>query len=154
MPGDTNLAGLFPDGLVDTYIGRRPDQALDVFREYKSQGVVGKFVIFAAFSNTTPMMETLEEIIAEAGPDTILYFVGVVEPEGFMDQANINLKDCASRYENVRYVDWPTICAGHETEYLWGDYTHLTPDGAVVYTQMIARAVVVDMVAYGASYAE
>ena len=141
VPGDTkNFYGTFPDGFIDSFIGRRPDQAVGVFQDYLAQGAVGDIVVFAVFSNTTPTPEQLEQLVADAGPDRSVYLVGTVNPDGFQDVANQNLMDCAAAHDNVTYVDRPATCAGWEGVYLYPDGTHLTPEGGPVYLeQMIAR---------------
>lgn len=149
VPGDTDFYRVFPDGYIDSYIGRRPDQALAVAQDYLSQGVVGNVLVVAAFSNTTPLPEDLDQMIADAGPDRQVYLVGTVNPDGFQDEANRNLVDCAGRFENAHYVDWPSVCAGWEDVYLYPDGTHLTPDGGPVYLDMIARTIARDVVAGG-----
>lgn len=149
VPGDTNFYDVFVGGLIDSYVGRNPNQAADVLQDYADQGIVGRVVVLAAFSNTTPMPETLDRMVATAGPDRQVYLVGTVNPEGFQDAANQNLLDCAGRYDNVHYVDWPATCAGNEGVYLYPDGTHLTPEGAPVYLDMIARAIAGDVVAAG-----
>ncbi|MBQ6395566.1 MAG: acyltransferase, partial [Atopobiaceae bacterium] len=151
VPGDAWLGNIFPNGFVDTYIGRRPEHALSVYEGYRDQHIVGKVVIFAAFSNTTPLPETLDQLVEAVGDDRVVFLVGIVVPDGFQDAANANLMDCANRHPNVHYIDWPAVCAGHESEYLYGDYTHLTPDGAEAYRQMIAREVAPVMLEYGAT---
>lgn len=149
VPGDTNFYGTFPDGFIDSFIGRRPDQAVGVFQDYLAQGAVGDVVVFAVFSNTTPTPEQLEQLVADAGPDRSVYLVGTVNPDGFQDVANQNLMDCAAAHDNVTYVDWPATCAGWEGVYLYPDGTHLTPEGGPVYLDMIARAIGEDMLMAG-----
>lgn len=138
-----------PNALIDTYIGRRPDQALDVFKGYLDKNVVGSVVVFACFSNTTPQIPTLEEMVAAAGPDRQVYLVGTVNPDGFQDAANANLQSIADEYENVHYVDWPAVLDGHLHEYLWADDTHLRPEGAKVYVDMVVHAVAQSLVDAG-----
>ena len=151
VPGDTNFYDVFFGGFIDSYIGRHPFQAVDVLQDYLDQGVVGHVVVLAVFSNSLATAEQLDQLVAEAGPDRQVYLVGTVNPDGFQDEANAALMDCASRYDNVHYVDWPAVCAGYEDVYLYPDGTHLTPDGAPVYLDMIARAIAGDVVAAGGS---
>ena len=149
VPGDTPFYGTFPNGLIDSYIGRRPDQAIAVFQDYLDQGVVGHVVVFAVFSNTVAYPEQLDQMIAMAGPDREVYLVATVNPDGFQEEANQYLRECADRYENVHYVDWPATVAGNEDVYIYPDGTHLTPEGAPHYLDMIARAVGPTVVADG-----
>ena len=149
VPGDTPFYGTFPNGLIDSYIGRRPDQAIAVFQDYLDQGVVGHVVVFAVFSNTVAYPEQLDQMVAMAGPDREVYLVATVNPDGFQEEANQYLRECADRYENVHYVDWPATVAGNEGVYIYPDGTHLTPEGAPHYLDMIARAVGSTVVADG-----
>ncbi len=149
VPGDTPFYGTFPNGLIDSYIGRRPDQAIAVFQDYLDQGVVGHVVVFAVFSNTVAYPEQLDQMVAMAGPDREVYLVATVNPDGFQEEANQYLRECADRYENVHYVDWPATVAGNEDVYIYPDGTHLTPEGAPHYLDMIARAVGPTVVADG-----
>lgn len=149
VPGDTPFYETFPSGLIDSYIGRRPDQAIAVFQDYLDQGVVGHVVVFAVFSNTVAYPEQLDQMVAMAGPDREVYLVATVNPDGFQEEANQYLRECADRYENVHYVDWPATVAGNEDVYIYPDGTHLTPEGAPHYLDMIARAVGPTVVADG-----
>ena len=151
VPGDTPFYEFFPNGLSDAYASRRPSDALGVLYDYLAEDIVGDVVIFACFSNTTPWPDELDEVAAAVGPDRRLYLVGTVNPEGFQDQANANLVDCALRHDNVYYIDWPAHCAGNEDAYLYDDGTHLTEEGAWAYMRMVAHAVVGDILAAGGS---
>lgn len=149
VPGDAVWTTRLPNILEDCYIGRRPDQALEVFRGYEAQGVVGHVVVFATFSNTTPSIDQLEELVSISGPDRKVFFVGTFNPDGFQDAANNNLQEVADRYDNVSYIDWPSVVTGNEGAYLWADVTHLRPEGAEVYVDMIVRAIAQDLVDEG-----
>lgn len=143
-----------PNSLIDTFIGRNPYQALEVLRGYIDQKVVGHVVVMACFSNSTPYPETLDAMVEAVGPERSIYLVGTVNPDGFQDAANANLQDAANRYKNVRYVDWPSVLDGHLEQYLWADATHLRPEGAKVYVDMIVRAVAQEIVASGGGVSE
>lgn len=147
---DTRL----PDALVDTFIGRSPHQALEVLQGYLSQSAVGQVVVMACFSNSTPYPETLDAMIEAIGPQRRLYLVGTVNPDGFQEEANENLKNAANAHDNVYYVDWPSVLEGHLEEYLWADATHLRPEGASVYVDMIVHAIAQDIVNSGGSVSE
>ena len=143
-----------PDAWVDTYIGRMPGQALDVLHGYLDQGVVGKVVVMACFSNTTPAPETLNDMIAAVGSGRQLYLVGTINSDGFQDDANANLIAAADAHDNVHYVDWPVVLDGRFGELLWADDTHLRPEGAREYVDMIVRAVAQDLVNGGGAATE
>lgn len=143
-----------PNSLIDTFIGRNPNQSLDVLRGYLDQGVVGKVVVMACFSNSTPSPETLDAMIEAAGAERQIYLVGTVNPDGFQEAANANLQAAADAHDNVHYVDWPAVLDGHMDEYLWADATHLRPEGALVYVDMVVHAVAQDLVDAGGTATE
>ena len=149
VPPEDGFYDVFPTGYEDAYVGRMPTQAFGVFADYASQGVVGKVVVFACFSNTTPTPDQLEGMVASLPQGTHAFLVGTVNPDGFQDAANANLMACADAHDNVHYIDWPSVCAGHEDIYLWADNTHLRPEGEQAYLDMIARAVAQTMVDAG-----
>lgn len=149
VPPENGFATVFPTGYEDAYVGRMPSQAFSVFADYAAQGVVGKVVVFACFSNTTPSPDELEGMVASLPQGTQAFLVGTVNPDGFQDAANANLMACAQAHDNVHYIDWPAVCAGNESLYLWDDRTHLRPEGEQAYLDMIARAVAQAMVDAG-----
>ncbi len=148
VPGDADWSRL-PDALIDTYIGRRPDQALEVVRGYLAQDAIGGIVILACFSNVAPTADQLDTFAEVLGDDRQIYLVGTVNPDGFMDQANEELQSAVKRHSNMHYIDWPSVEEGHEKEYLWDDATHLRPEGGVVYVQMVTEAIAQDLINAG-----
>lgn len=151
VPGDSPFNLWFPSGFMDAYIGRHPSQALRVLKGYVEQGALSDCLVLATFSNSTAKPEQLDEMVAAAGENVQIYLVGTVNSDGFQDEQNANLQACAAKYDNVAYVDWPSAVAGHEQEYLWGDGTHLRPEGARAYLDTISRAVAPQMIAEGAA---
>ncbi len=149
VPPEDGFSTVFPDGYEDAYVGRMPAQAYSVFADYVAQGVVGKTVVFACFTNTTPDVEGLEGMVAGVPQGTHVFLVGTKNPDGFQDDANANLMQVADAHDNVHYVDWPATAAGHESEYFWDDQTHLRPEGEQAYLDMIARAIAPVVVANG-----
>ncbi len=151
VPGDSPFNLWFPSGFMDAYIGRHPSQALSVLKGYVEQGALSDCLVLATFSNSTATPEQLDEMVAAAGENVQIYLVGTVNSDGFQDEQNANLQACAAKYDNVAYVDWPSVVAGHEQEYLWGDGTHLRPEGARAYLDAISRTVAPQMIAEGAT---
>ncbi len=149
VPPEDGFYDIFPTGYEDAYVGRMPFQAFSVFNDYVSQGVVGKVVVFACFSNTTPGIDELEDMVATLPASTHAFLVGTVNPDGFQDAANANLQQVADAHDNVHYIDWPSVCAGNEEIYLWADNTHLRPEGEQAYLDMIGRAIAQTMVDAG-----
>lgn len=130
----------FPDALIDTYVGRAPNQMNEVFQGYLDQGVVGHVVIFEAFANNRGNSEKLAELIDSAGDrEVFLVKTRIPEPEGKMNNEMID--KVAAEYDNVHVIDWPSVVAGHEEEWLYADGTHLRPSAKEPYTQMLATSI-------------
>ncbi len=151
VPPEDGFSDVFPTGYEDAYVGRMPTQAFDIFADYVSQGVVGKVVVFACFTNTTPQVDDLESMVNGIPQGTQVFLVGTKNPDGFQDEANANLMQVADAHSNVHYIDWPATAAGHESEYFWDDQTHLRPEGEQAYLDMIARAIAPVVVENGGS---
>lgn len=154
VPGDAKAYwdATFPDGLLDSYVGRRPDQALSVLQQYLDQGVVGRVVILQAFSNVPATNEQLEQMVAACGPDRAIFLVNVRIPESEEAQINQSLAACAERHDNVVLIDWYGLSDG-SPDWIYPDGEHLTPTGQPLYIAMIARAVEAEVVAGGGTVA-
>ena len=77
---DWSFAERTPDALLDSYIGRRPDQALEVLKQYLDQGVVGNIVVLDSFSNNPATDETMQQLVDACG-NRHVYMVNVRIPE-------------------------------------------------------------------------
>lgn len=150
VPGDAEAfwRAACPDGLLDSYVGRRPDQALTVLDDYLAQGVVGKIVIIQAFSNTPVTIDELEHMIAACGPDRIVYLVNVRIPESEQEQINRTISECVSQHDNVHLINWNALSEG-QSEWIYPDGEHLTPTGQPIYINMLVDAITDDFVAAG-----
>lgn len=136
-----------PDALLDSYIGRRPDQALEVFKDYLDQGVVGNIVVLDSFSNVPATDDTMQELIESCG-DRKVYLVNVRIPEVEQEQINDQISRFAEKYDNVTLIDWYSYSEGHD-DWIYPDGEHLTPEGQPYYVDMITNAIAKDFVADG-----
>ena len=145
VPGDAQAFWdvACPDGLMDSYVGRRPDQAVEVLDDYLGQGVVGKIVILQAFSNVPCTDDQLDHMIQACGPDRIVYLVNVRIPESEQEQINQALARAATRYDNVHLIDWHALSEG-QGEWIYPDGEHLTPTGQPIYIGMLVDAIAQD----------
>lgn len=136
-----------PDGLLDSYVGRRPDQALEVLKGYLDQGVVGNIVVLDSFSNTPATDDVMADLIESCG-DRHVYLVNVRIPEVEQEQINTTLDAFAAKYDNVTLIDWYSYSEGHD-DWIYPDGEHLTPEGQPYYIDMITNAIAKDFVADG-----
>ena len=136
----TEFATYFPNGLLDSKVSRRPEVMQELLNSYLEQGIVGDVVILQAFNNTTVSESMLEEMIEACG-DREVYLVNIKVPESIEGPINARLSDCAQRHDNVHLIDWNSLVIDHMSEYLWGDKTHLKPNGAEPYVNLIANSI-------------
>ena len=150
VPGDAKAFwdAACPDGLLDTFVGRRPDQALAVLDEYLEMGVVGKIVIIQAFSNTPTTIQELDHMISACGPDRIVYLVNVRIPEIEETQINRTLAEAVNNYDNVHLINWHALSEGNG-DWIYPDGEHLTPTGQPIYINMLVDAIADDFTAAG-----
>jgi hypothetical protein len=73
--------------------------------------------------------DQLDEIMSIAGPDRIVVFVTVHVPKSWEDQSNSTIYDGATRYGNVRIVDWRAMVEANP-DYVGSDGVHCTAVGA------------------------
>lgn len=137
-----------PDSLLDSYVGRRPDQAMNVLDQYLEQGVVGQVVIIQAFSNTPVSIGELDHMVAACGKDRTIYLVNVRIPESEETAINRTLAECANNYDNVHLINWNALSEG-QGDWLYPDGEHLTPTGQPIYVNMIVDAIDEEFVARG-----
>ncbi len=141
-----------PNGLLDSYIGRRPDQALQVLKGYIDQGVVGDIIILDSFSNVPATDDTMKQLIETCG-DRKVYLVNVRIPESEQEQINEQISRFAKKYDNVTLIDWYGYSEGHP-EWIYPDGEHLTPEGQPYYIDLITNAIAKDFVESGGSVTE
>jgi hypothetical protein len=136
-----------PDALLDSYIGRRPDQALEVLKGYLDQNVVGNIVVLDSFSNVPATDATMKKLIEACGKRRV-YLVNVRIPEVEQEQINKQIARFAKDYDNVTLIDWYSYSEGHD-DWIYPDGEHLTPEGQPYYVDMITNAIAKDFVEDG-----
>ena len=141
-----------PDGFLDSYIGRRPDQALEVLKGYLDQNVVGDIVVLDSFSNVPATDDTMKSLIEACG-NRHVYLVNVRIPEVEQKQINEQIAKFAKKYDNVELIDWYSYSEGHD-DWIYPDGEHLTPEGQPKYVDMITNAIAKDFVDGGGTATE
>lgn len=147
VPGNaqTEFYSTFPNGFEDCVIGRFPGQAAEVLAGYIDQGVVGKVVVVAAFSNGVVEGGDLDAMLAAVGPDRQLYFMDTYNTDGFMEEQNDKLWEFADAHQNVHVIDWAGLVAPHADSWLYGDGTHMREGTYRIYFGQILDAVSADL---------
>lgn len=143
VPGDSErqFKARFPRGLIDAFVSRRFSQAVNVYQGYAKQGVIHDVVVFANFSNYPLEGRELDEMYSVVGADKEIFLVTAEMDENYEEEVNNLLVSFADRYDNVHIIDWHATVQDHMKEWLWDDKTHLRPEGAEAYEQLIYDSV-------------
>lgn len=136
-----------PDALLDSYVGRRPDQALVVLKSYIDKGVVGDIVVICSFSNMPATDDAMDELVEACG-DRSVYLINVRIPNVELEQINDTVKRCCERNKNCTLIDWYSYSEGH-TDWFYDDGIHLTPEGQPHYIDLISNSISADYAKLG-----
>ena len=129
------FSAAFPHGQMDSKVSRQPSDALAVFQSYESQGVVGDTVIFSVGTNG-PITEDFMAQVHDSVGERQVWFVNVRTPGAVTDKSNSAISAAVDKYDNFHVIDWYDASAGH-SEYFWDDGTHLRPEGAQAFVDLI-----------------
>lgn len=129
----------FPEGAIDSAVSRPLSEGVNIYNYYKNLEVVGDIVVFSLGTNGPAADEQIDELLNAVGPEKTVYFINTRSPQSWVQTTNDTLWRAADRYDNVKVIDWFSQSAGHD-DYFDGDGTHLTEEGAQIYTEMIRLA--------------
>lgn len=126
--------------LINARVGRQAPELLDVMRVDQSS-VPSSPVVFNLGNNNALSEATVVEIfeIVKNQPQVIV--VNTAVPRAWKDSNNAIISRVASRYANVKVVDWDRISKGRP-ELFAPDGVHLSPAGSDVYVDLVVSVLV------------
>lgn len=136
--------GVFPHSHIDAEKGRQFDAGRATFEGYLQQNLAGKIVVFALGTNGLVTDDQIDAIMADAGDKRIVVFVNTRSPQPWVGSTNQAIANAATRYKNVRVVDWYGYSADRN-DLFDGDGTHLSATGVTEYLNLIHDAVKKDL---------
>ena len=136
--------GVFPHSHIDAEKGRQFDVGRETFEGYIQQNLAGKIVVFALGTNGLVTDAQIDAIMADAGDQRIVVFVNTRSPQPWVGATNQAIANAASRYKNVRVIDWFGYSA-NRNDLFDGDGTHLSNAGVTEYLKLIHDAVKKDL---------
>lgn len=136
--------GVFPHSHIDAEKGRQFDAGRATFEGYLQQNLAGKIVVFALGTNGLVTDEQIDAIMADAGDKRIVVFVNTRSPQPWVGSTNQAIANAATRYKNVRVIDWYGYSA-NRNDLFDGDGTHLSTTGVTEYLNLIHDAVKKDL---------
>lgn len=136
--------GVFPHSHIDAEKGRQFDAGRATFEGYLQQNLAGKIVVFALGTNGLVTDDQIDAIMADAGDKRIVVFVNTRSPQPWVGSTNQAIANAATRYKNVRIIDWYGYSA-NRNDLFDGDGTHLSATGVTEYLNLIHDAVKKDL---------
>lgn len=136
--------GVFPHSHIDAEKGRQFDAGRATFEGYIQQNLAGKIVVFALGTNGLVTDDQIDAIMADAGDKRIVVFVNTRSPQPWVGSTNQAIANAATRYKNVRAIDWYGYSA-NRNDLFDGDGTHLSTTGVTEYLNLIHDAVKKDL---------
>lgn len=136
--------GVFPHSHIDAEKGRQFDAGRTTFEGYIQQNLAGKVVVFALGTNGLVTDAQIDAIMADAGNQRTVVFVNTRSPQPWVGATNQAIANAATRYKNVRVIDWYGYSA-NRNDLFDGDGTHLSNAGVAEYLKLIHDAVKKDL---------
>jgi peptidoglycan/LPS O-acetylase OafA/YrhL len=126
--------------LINARVGRQAPELLAVMR-VDQNSVPSSPVVFNLGNNNALTEATVIEIfeIVKNQPQVIV--VNTAVPRAWKDSNNAIISKVASRYSNVKVVDWDRISKGRP-ELFAPDGVHLSPAGSDVYVDLVVSELV------------
>lgn len=134
----------FPHGHIDALKNRQFTAGTEVYEGYLQQNLAGKISVFALGTNGPINSEMVDRLMQDTGDKRVVVFINTRMPDDWMGSVNATLTDAATRYSNVRVIDWAGYSAGRN-DLFDGDGTHLSDQGAREYVQLIYNAIQADL---------
>ena len=136
--------GVFPHSHIDAEKGRQFDAGRATFEGYIQQNLAGKIVVFALGTNGLVTDAQIDAIMADAGNQRTVVFVNTRSPQPWVGATNQAIANAATRYKNVRVIDWCGYSA-NRNDLFDGDGTHLSNAGVAEYLKLIHDTVKKDL---------
>ena len=136
--------GVFPHSHIDAEKGRQFDAGRATFEGYIQQNLAGRIVVFALGTNGLVTDDQIDAIMADAGDQRIVVFVNTRSPQPWVGSTNQAIANAATRYKNVRVIDWYGYST-NRNDLFDGDGTHLSTAGVTEYLKLIHDAVKKDL---------
>ena len=118
-------------GLINAHVGRQAPELIEVLNKDKARMLGAPIIVNMGNNNRLGESEVVSIFEAIKDQPQIIV-INTAVPRGWKDENNSLIQQVASRYQNVKIVDWNAISQGHP-EYFAPDGVHLVPTGISVY---------------------
>jgi peptidoglycan/LPS O-acetylase OafA/YrhL len=135
------LAADVPNLNLDARVGRQMSEAIDILRADRDAGHLGNVVVVHMGTNGFLTREQFDQMMQVLSGVQRVVVINDKVPRPWQDPNDTLLAQAAAAYPSVVLIDWRDISAAHP-DIFWDDATHLRPDGAKFYAQLIASHLV------------
>ncbi|MDT4918820.1 MAG: hypothetical protein QOH89_3520 [Pseudonocardiales bacterium] len=129
----------FPDGTMDAIEGRQPDPILADVEQDAAAGRLHPLVIIGVGDNGLISADALRQALRSLRGVPRVIVLNNRVGRYWEGSNNRTIAAVVPEFDNVRLVDWHGLSAPHPS-WFYDDGIHLTPTGAVAYTQLIVSA--------------
>lgn len=126
--------------LINARVGRQAPELLAVMRVDQSS-VPSSPVVFNLGNNNALTEQTVVDIFEVVKNQPQIIVVNTAVPRPWKDANNAIISKVASRYPNVRLVDWDRV-SKDRPELFAPDGVHLSPAGSDVYVDLVLKVLV------------
>jgi peptidoglycan/LPS O-acetylase OafA/YrhL len=130
-----------PNLTIDAKENRSFIAGIDLLRKAHKSGSIGDVLIIHLGTNGPVDANQLESFLKEMSDVPLIVLVNLRVPGfGFVDRFNASLLAAQAKHTNVQVADWFTV-SGQNPQLLYRDGTHIRPDVARVYANVIVDAI-------------
>ncbi|MDE2934191.1 MAG: acyltransferase family protein [Chloroflexota bacterium] len=130
------LAKDIPGIDLDASVGRQVSQAIRLLNERKANGQLGEVVLLHLGNNGTFTAKQFDQIMEAVGPERRVVFLTLRVNRSWEKGNNEVIREGVERHEGAFLVDWRAAIEEHP-EVLWKDGTHLRPEWASFYVELL-----------------
>lgn len=130
------LAEDIPGIDLDAAVGRQVSQAITLLRERKEHGQLGSVVLLHIGNNGTFSAEEFDQLMEVVGPSRRVVFLTLRVNRSWEDVNNEVIRQGVERHRRAVLVDWRAALE-ERPEVLWNDGTHLRPEWASFYVDLV-----------------
>ena len=121
---------------LDASVGRQVSQAIRLLRERKANGQLGDVVLLHLGNNGTFTARQFDQIMEVVGPERRVVFLTLRVSRSWEQGNNEVIREGVERHEGAFLVDWRAALE-ERPEVLWKDGTHLRPEWASFYVELL-----------------
>ena len=131
------LAASVPGIDLDAALGRQVRDAIALLREREASGQLGAIVLLHIGNNGPFSDMEFDHIMEAAGPDRRVIFLTLKVARAWEEANNAVIARGVERHPQAVLVDWRAAIE-ERPDALWSDGTHLRPEGASYYVEILA----------------